>query len=347
MADVTFPAHITLTEEADLDGLPVLTAEVAVAPASAALPLPAGPEGPAGPPGEPQSPFIKMGEIANIGARPTGLTAADRGKWWHRLDDNSADYWDGAAWKNLATAVGVQGVTAPANTLTPLAVISNEATTIAAVDIKPVNSSTQTIQLTVPAGDRGATGAAGSSGAILTSPDYDSTQGPVERSTFGYHRVSKRFRPLPPPCGYGPWHWGASSFAADASGAVDAYDVLTASFPALPFAWRPVCHGGIRCYAGTDVETRVLVYARLWNSTGIIVGAGAGFFPTFEDMIEIHEHWGDPNAKALSPSSDYAVVPANYTSQIMVRVERGNGTGTIGYKQALASFTVYAQPVKL
>lgn len=346
MADVTFPAHITIDEETDIHGLPILTAELTVAPASAALPLPAGPEGDQGIPGVPMQPFIKVGEIANVGARPGGLTAADRGKWWHRLDDDSMDFWDGDSWINCPDAVGIQGVTAPANTLTVDDVISDPKTTIAAVSIKPVNSSTQTIQLTVPAGDRGATGPAGASGAISTSPDFDSTQGAVERSMFAYSRVTKRFRPVPPPCGYGPWHWASSSFAADASGAVDSYVVLTATFPELPFAWRPMCHGGIVTYNGTDLETTALVYGHLYNSSGVIVAAGANFFKTFEDMVEIHEHYGDPNAKPLSPNSDYAVIPAYYPSQIVLQVER-YGTGTIGYKQAGASFTVYAMPVKL
>uniref|UniRef100_UPI003CC80756 hypothetical protein n=1 Tax=Nocardia asiatica TaxID=209252 RepID=UPI003CC80756 len=86
MAGISFPARVTITEEADLDGVPVITAEVTLSPTAAALELPEGPEGDQGIPGEPQSPFIKVGEIANEAARPTGLTAADRGKWWHRLD---------------------------------------------------------------------------------------------------------------------------------------------------------------------------------------------------------------------------------------------------------------------
>src|SRR5438128_6316610 len=150
MSDVTFPAHVTITEEADVDGLPVLTASVTLDRTSSALALPDGPDGDQGVPGEPQAPFIKMGTIANSAARPAGLVAADRGKWWHRLDNASMDFWNGSGWINLgANSVGVQGPTADANTLTPLPVVTDPTITAAAVDIQPVNSSAQTIQLTV------------------------------------------------------------------------------------------------------------------------------------------------------------------------------------------------------
>ncbi len=346
MTDVTFPARVTLIEEADLAGLPVVTASVELGLTASALELPEGPVGDQGIPGEPQAPFIKVGEIANIGARPTGLTAADRGKWWHRLDDDSMDFWDGDSWVPLTDAVGVTGPTADPNVLTALDVVADETITTPGLDIKPVTSSEQTIQLTVPAGVRGATGDPGASGTILTSPDYDSTQGPVNRSMFTYSRTSRRFRPAPPPCGYGPWHWGSADFAADASGAVAAYDVLTATMPVLPFAWRPMVHGGLQTYA--DTGSFAMVYVRLYSSTGVGVGIGVNFWQTFWELVEFGEHYGNPNSVGMSPSSEYAVIPANYASQLLVRVERqGSTTGTIGYRQALAALTVYAMPVHL
>ena len=348
MTDVTFPAHIALTEEIDINGLPILTAAVTLDRTSSALELPDGPDGDQGPQGQPVAPFIKMGTIANVGARPVGLTTADRSKWWHRLDNDSMDFWDGAAWVNLgAGSVGAQGPTAPANTLTPLDVITDPTIITASVDIKPVNSSVQTIQLTVPAGDRGAQGNPGTSGTITTSPDYDSTHGPVKRSMFSYSRVTRRFRPTPPPCGYGPWHWADTDFAADNSAAVDSYQVLTASFPALPFAWRPLCHGAIQLYNDANAQTHAFVFPRLWDSNGVAVGIGANPWQTFWDMIPITEHYGSPNSKGMSPNSTYAVVPANYVSQIAVMIERQGGQGTIGHKQAGASLTVYAMPVSL
>lgn len=344
MPEVTFPAHITLTEE-DVDGLPVVTAEVTLSQSASALDLPEGPQGDQGIPGEPQPPYIKVGTIANVGARPAGLGGTDRGKWWHRLDNDSADLWDGSAWHNLPDAVGPQGPIAPANTLTALDVVADETITAAGVDIKPVNSSVQTIQLTVPAGDRGPTGDPGSSGTISTSPDYDSTQGPVNRSMFAFSRTSRRFRPVPPPCGYGPWHWGSSDFAADTSGAVDSFEVLTAQMPVLPFAWRPMVHGAVRLLS--DLNSVAFVFPRLYNSTGVAVGIGVNFWQTYAELVEITEHYGNPNSVGMSPSSDYAVVPAYYPSQIVVMIERQGGDGTISYFQTGAALTVYAMPVKL
>lgn len=346
MTDVTFPAHVTLTEETDLDGLPVITADIEVSLSVSALELPDGPDGDQGIPGEPQSPFIKVGAIANSAARPAGLAAADRGKWWHRLDDDSMDFWDGEDWQNLPGAVGGTGPVASPNTLTALEVISEETITTAGLDIKPITSSEQTIQLTVPAGARGATGAPGTSGVILTSPDYDSTHGPVNRSLFTYSRTSRRFRPAPPPCGYGPWHWSSADFAADDSAAVPAFTVLTVSMPVLPYAWRPMVHGGLQTYASAN--TFAQVYVRLYSETGVAVAIGSNFWQTYWELTEFGEHYGNPNSIGMSPSSEYAMVPANYPAQLLVRVERqGSTSGTIAYKQALAALTVYAMPVKL
>ncbi|WP_029925508.1 hypothetical protein [Nocardia otitidiscaviarum] len=346
MPDVTFPAHITLTSETDVDGLPVLTAAVTLAPAAAALPLPEGPEGDPGPDGIPIAPFIKMGEIADEAARPAGLTADDRSKWWHRLDDDSMDFWDGTTWINLPNAVGPQGPIAPANTLTPLPVISDEKVTVPAVEIKPVNSSEQTIQLTVPAGDQGPQGDPGASGTISTSPDFDGAQGPVKRSTFAYSRVSQRFKPTPPVCGYGPWHWSSTDFPANANYTTNTV-ILTANIPALPFSWRPQVHGGVQLTNEGDGATIWFAYARLWNSNGVAVGIGVCPWSGFQDLVEITEHYGNPNSIGMSPNSDYAVVKAGYPSQIVVSLERQNGSGQVSYFQSGAALTVYAMPVSL
>lgn len=347
MSDVTFPAHITLTQEDSLDGLPVITAEVSLSTSASALELPTGPQGDPGPAGQPQPPFIKVGAIANVGARPGGLTAADRGKWWHRLDNGSMDFWDGGAWVNSPNAVGVQGPVAPANTLTPLDVISDPKVTTPAVAIKPVNSSEQTIQLTVPAGNRGATGPAGTSGTITTSSDYDNTNGPVQRSMFAYSRVTRRFSPTPPPCGYGPWHWSSSDFIADYSASVDSFKVLTANIPALPFSWRPMVHGAVQLASSSTGSTHAYVFPRLYSETGIAVGIGVCYWQIYTDLCEITTHYGNPNAVAMSPSSTYAVVPRGYPASILVMVERQGGTGSISFYQASAGFTVYAMPVSL
>lgn len=348
MTDATFPARITLDEEVDIHGLPVLTASVTLAPSSAAIELPDGPDGDQGPQGLPQAPFIKEGAIADAGSRPGGLGADDRGKWWHRLDDDSMDFWDGAAWVNLgAGSVGPTGPIADPNTLTAAPVVADETITVAGVDIGPINSADQSIQLTVPAGDRGPQGDPGSSGTITTSSDYDNTTGVVERSMFAYSRVTQRFAPTPPPCGYGPWHWADTDFAADNSGAVDSFKVLTASLPALPFDWRPMCHGAIMLYNDNNAQTHALVYPRLWNESGVALGIGVNFWQTFWDMVEFTEHYGNPNSKGMSPSSDYAVVPAHYESQIVVMVERQGGEGVISYQKAGAALTVYAMPVSL
>lgn len=347
MADVTFPATVTVTEEADGDGVPVIEAEIVVAPSVGLLELPPGPEGDPGPPGVPVSPFIKVGTIANVGARPSGLVDADRGKWWHRLDNDSMDFWNGSAWINTgADTVGPTGPTAEANTLTPLDVITQDTITVPAVVISPTSgSSDQTIQVTVPAGVRGATGAAGASGTILTSPDFDGSVGPVKRSMFAYNGVTRRFHATPPPCGYGPWHWTETNFAASST-TTTSYTLLTVTIPALPFDWRPMCHGAVEILSAANTFGYAVV--RMNDANGVMLGLGINPFPTTYDMVDIDMHYGNPNCVNLSPSSDYAVVRSGFPQTIVVRLETFYGDGgTIGHHKTGASFTVYAMPVSL
>lgn len=72
MADFSFPAHITAERVPDLDGLPILSANVTVADDIGSLPLPSGPAGPAGKQGRPRSTFRKAGTI------PDAARATDR-----------------------------------------------------------------------------------------------------------------------------------------------------------------------------------------------------------------------------------------------------------------------------
>ena len=95
MPNVSFPAKLVVTEEIDLDGVPILTADVTVVGDTQDIPLPGGEQGADGPRGRPRATFLKMGQIANQAARPAGLTANDRGKWWHRVDSNGMDVWCG------------------------------------------------------------------------------------------------------------------------------------------------------------------------------------------------------------------------------------------------------------
>lgn len=50
-----------------------------------------------------------VGTIANQAARPTGLTSADAGKGWWRLDNYTIDTWNGSAWNPGINLRGPQG----------------------------------------------------------------------------------------------------------------------------------------------------------------------------------------------------------------------------------------------
>ncbi|MBF6326762.1 hypothetical protein [Nocardia cyriacigeorgica] len=348
MPDVSFPARLVVTREVDDDGLPILTATVIPAESAAAMPLPAGPAGPPGPRGATQSTFRKSGEIANAAARPTGLGPEDRGRWWHRLDTNGMDVWTGTAWQHSPDAVGPQGPTAYPNTLA-VTTVHNPALTVPAVKFTG-SGADQQLAVTVPAGLPGPPGPSGSSGAITEATDFDDTMGPTQRSMFGLNVGARKWRPLPPPNGFGPWSWyGAADFNA-ASGNVNAAKLTAGQFtvPALPFRWRPLAWAQLEIYCQQGHNSHAVGYVRLNNSNGVSVAHGAGARLTGQYFqVAMVPTFGDEGTKPLGPASTYATVPANTEATLVVTAERVGGTNSaaeIGYGVGRASLVVWAIP---
>lgn len=356
MPDVSIPAHLTVTEEVDLLGLPILTADFTVSGDASEVPLPGGPQGDPGPRGRPRATFVKVGQIANQAARPTGLTADDRGKWWHRLDSNGMDVWCGDHWAHSPNTVGAAGPVAPGNTLTPLPVNASPKLTVAAAKIRGA-SSVQTLEVTPPAGMKGAKGLPGASGAINTSPDMDQTVGPTSRSMFAWARNKRAFRPNASPNGFGPWQLGSADFVplipydTQRRGyftnlAVATVGMLT--IPPLPFAYRPLVFGSIRTYSSPQgAKIFTLSFVRMDAADGQAVASGlpvtgsTGLFaPT-----AISPLFGDPQSKNLSPTSKTAVVPAWREMTLFVNIEALGGPNEIAWERAAATVSCFAQPV--
>lgn len=347
MPDTQITARLVATEATDLDGLPILTATITPSPDAAAMPLPAGPTGEPGPRGVARTTFAKQGAIADAAARPTGLTADDRGKWWHRLDDDGLDFWDGAAWVHSPGAVGVQGPVAPGNTIA-VSTTHDPALIGAALQISGTTAA-QTLQATVPAGVQGPPGPAGTSGAITDATDYDDTVGPVHRSAFALTSSGRRWQATQPPQGHGPWGWYESEFAAAREESVPAYVAGTFTVPALPYQWRPMVYGQLRIFMEQGSEARAEIRVRIGTATGVMVASGAGHRISGPQYLPVGftPAFGDEGTKPLSPSSTYATVPAGQAGVLQVCVERiGSGAGyKIGHVQTAAALTVWAQPV--
>ncbi len=349
MTDIRFPAHISVDREVDLDGVPVLTASVTVAEDVAELPLPPGPEGLPGPQGRPRTTFLKMGDIADIAARPAGLGAEDRGKWWHRLDDDGMDVWTGTGWQHSPNAVGPQGEIAAAATIEVADTVHNENLVSAGVEFSGAGA--QFLEVTVPAGDPGAQGPSGASGTVATAPDYDATIGPANRSPFAYSTTLRKFRAMPPPNGYGPWSWYENDFTADAQSATDKLTAGTFTVPGLPFEWRPICYGFLYAYIeGGSGSHYFRLSVRLLTSEGVVVAGYRSKFNGSYLYLPLTPLYADNDStKTLAPTSKYATVPAGQEGKLVVLVERlGVSSGSsiqIGYQRQRASLTVYAQPV--
>jgi hypothetical protein len=346
LADIAFPAHLVVTEEVDDNGLPILTAVVDPADNFADDSLPAGNPGPPGPRGVPGPTFVKMGEIADEAARPTGLTAEDRGKWWHRFDTNGMDVWDGSAWVPSPDAVGPQGPVADANTLT-VTTVHDPAITLAAADISGTGAA-QALTVTAPAGLRGAAGPAGGSGAIATASDFDASTAPTLRSTFGLSAGGNRWLIQNPPNGFGPWSWYSTDFdTGSTSITADTYVMGTFTIPALPFRWRPLTYGHIHAGAAPGTGTYPVAYVRLGSTHGVTVAAGAGarYNANITQLRALIPTYGDEGTKSLSPASEYATVPANELGTLVVVIAREGNANTWAASNEDASLTVWAIPV--
>lgn len=357
MPDVSIPAHLTVTEEVDLLGLPILTADFSVTGDAAEVPLPGGQPGDPGPRGRPRATFIKVGQIANEAARPTGLTANDRGKWWHRIDSNGMDVWCGDHWAHSPNAVGVTGPVAAANTLTPLPVNAGPKLTRAAAKIRG-SSSAQTLEVTPPAGEKGPKGLPGASGEINTSPDMDQTTGPTTRSTFAWARNKRSFRPNASPNGFGPWQLGQAGFVPQFpydntysgwyTNTLEVAVVGTLAIPALPFAYRPLVFGSMRLSSDPGVFN--LAFVHMDASDGQIVAGGLPLSSsgtvTDPAVVPISPLFGDPQSKNLSPTSKTAVVPAWRPMTLFVTMEKQNAPSKwIGWNQTGSTLSCFAQPV--
>ena len=347
MADVSFAAHITVDEETDIDGLPILTATVTPDDESVELPLPAGPAGPAGPTGSPRTTFLKMGEIANAGARPAGLTAEDRGKWWHRIDSNGMDFWTGTTWVHSPGAVGAQGPAAPATTITPTTV-HNAALTTPALRFTGTGPALDLLA-TSPAGAQGPEGPPGDSGSISTATDFDSTIGPAQRGVFTWALGARKWKVQPAPNGFGVWSWWDTDFNADATAETDRLIAGVFALPAMPFDYRPMVWGHLNIVSEVNTSTFAEIRVRIGSETGPMVAGGAGIRSTVGNsyLTVITPAVGDSTTKPISPTSTLASVPAYTETTLVVAVERvGQSTTTdIGFTEGRASLTVWAQPI--
>ena len=362
MADTVVPAHMSIDSEVTVRGLPVATATVTVSGEAAELPLPGGPEGDVGPRGKPRATFIKMGTLSNQAARPSGLTALDRGKWWHRLDSNGMDVWTGTGWKHSPDAVGVTGPVAFGNQLSVAG--TNSVPKLTKAGVKVVGSShVQSIELTVPAGEQGPTGPPGASGPIRSAPDYDDSIGPTNRGIFAFNRqrsTGGSFRPLPIPNGLGPWTLAAAQFVPqfaydNTNGGwytqLDAATVGTLTIPPLPFAYRPFVTGSIRTYttSGGSGMKYCVAFVRMDSIDGQVVAVGlpiAGNTNIFS-ANNIAPMFGDPNSKSFSPNSKVAIVPAWRELTLYINIERQGGTGLMAWEADNSMITCFAQPAGL
>ncbi|MGW6423519.1 hypothetical protein ACWF82_12650 [Nocardia sp. NPDC055053] len=256
------------------------------------------------------------------------------------------DVWTGSGWEHSPDAVGPVGPAAAANSITVTPTKHSETLTVPAIEFTGTGADQQ-LHSTAAAGLPGPVGPAGASGTITMAEDYETTTGPSHGGVFAYDRVTRRFRSASAPLGTGPWAWYQEDFPTEIVAAVSRIDVATVSIPAQPFAWRPLVYGHALVYSVNNGAQTAELTVRLNNSQGALVAttpAGSGGWmylpaaPCFRDGT---------TTRALSPSADYAEVPAGQPVELVVAVDRiGTGTANIGFRSDRCSLVVFAEPTE-
>ncbi|OOL31203.1 hypothetical protein GQ85_15065 [Rhodococcus rhodochrous] len=266
--------------------------------------------------------------------------------------------WNGVEWKQSAGAVGPAGPVAPGASLVVAETISDPKMRIGAAKISAAGAALS-MKLTVPAGPKGAVGPVGTSGAILTSTDYDSTVGPVDGALIAYNRITRKLRAEPPPGPVGMWAKGSADFPASTALAdVSTIDLVSIEIPALPFAWRPRVNGRIATLADSTGGSTAAGYAHVWarlnDWTGPPVAIGLNPFrgslmnenqlvPYFSEQTGTVTGGNNPQAARLSPSSTVGVVQPYEPATIYFRVERDLGNGSSGSHVQYVKTAPYVQ----
>lgn len=142
----------------------------------------AGPQGPQGVPGQDGTGIEIAGSVPAYSNLPTGLGAADAGKAYLVQADGLLYVWSGTSFPSNGTGAQFRGPAGPANSLTVGTVTTGPANSTASASIVGT-APNQTLNLTIPIGQTGATGTpgagvppGGASGEFLkkaSAADYD------------------------------------------------------------------------------------------------------------------------------------------------------------------------------
>ncbi|WP_280487763.1 hypothetical protein [Nocardia farcinica] len=168
---------------------------------------------------------------------------------------------------------------------------------------------------------------------------------------FGWAPGARRWRPIAPPNGFGPWSFSQTDFVASVAQNIEKLTIATLTMPVLPFRWRPLVWGMVSMYCQQGHNSDVEAYVRISSAEGAAVGMGSG--ARIDGMYvgtPIAPVFGDNDGtRALSPNSTYATIPADAESQLIVTLERiagsTNSTAEIGFSNgALSSLLVWAIP---
>ncbi|OOL31204.1 hypothetical protein GQ85_15070 [Rhodococcus rhodochrous] len=316
-----------------------------VTPTEGVLELKAGNPGPTGPQGDPAWPWNWRGDVTDTATldaiRPT-LGLAHRGYAYRVVSTNAVMYWDGETFYPFMEAFGAMGPRGLPNGLTigTVTTIADGLPATAEITGTPPN---QVLNLSLPRGGVGETGAPGQPGPIMGSVDVDASVALADRYVLAYKGATGKFTPTPWPGAAGPYGLGESDFSSGSNVAAASSTVATRTIPGQPTAWRPRIEGGIsmQSHVSSVGAGRVDCEVRLGSSTGQIVAQAPGFPSANWIRAIFYPYFG----ATMAPDSTVGVIPANTTVVLYVVINRNLGSSNYSWTSSGASLQVYCEPV--
>ncbi|WP_067532065.1 hypothetical protein [Nocardia crassostreae] len=333
---------ITMRGVSDSVGLPYTVNPFEIADREALLELREGPAGPQGPDGAPGWPWEWQGDVPDPAAlQALKLTTSDARKAWRVVSENAVYYWTGLEFIAFTKAFGKTGRSGPVNRLTGAAAAGP---TGSAASAKLTGTAPQQqLHITFPRGETGEIGDPGKKGRIQDSADVliDDDHLLGQDYVLGWNPTLGKFVPAPGPRLGGPWAIAQNQFASGRQ-LDESVKVLAAiTIPGQPVSWRPRIDGKIDVLTHTSGGTLCDVEVRLGGPDGDLIGYGHGYPDDRFGEILLSSKF----QPAMTPESNFGVVPANQTTTLYVILKRVRGAERYTITNFGAQMIVYAQPV--
>lgn len=307
--------------------------------------LPRGRTGPQGAPGKAAKPFESVRSIPTAASLPSNPTAVQKATAYVARDTGMMWAWDETievpAYGEVGLFRGERGETGPTAEVVAGNIAATAPGTAPAHSYEEISPGVFAHHMTVPRGEEGPEGPEGPQGpaaSIALAADVQFDTPPKVGDVLTYTGLNKWqtgsvYRDVGP---YSPdpaaWTTGGASAATQRT-------VVTLTIPAQPWPWRPKVTGHLRMGAG--LGTRVDAELRIGSTDGAVCAVGCG---PENGTTTAAIATAFPGVK-MTPTSTYAVVPANTEVTLYLVARRVQGVLLTEFMAPGRDLQVWCSPV--